>query len=67
MKTFVIALGIVLILALAPMIQPMQPQAIVNGPEACALCSEFPQYCSACYLWIWTISVDPENWEGYSW
>jgi hypothetical protein len=55
----------VLILATLPVLQPTTPLAAPSGPEACALCSEFPQYCNACYLFIWVVSTDPENWEVY--
>jgi len=64
MKTLALLLAFLLFAFVLPLVDS-SPQAVVSGPEACALCSQFPQYCSLCYLWLWVVALDTENWEYY--
>jgi hypothetical protein len=64
MKVLALLLGLLVFAFLLPSVTTT-PQAYVSGPEACALCGEFPLYCSQCWLWLSLISLSPEEWEGF--
>jgi hypothetical protein len=61
MKALLILISVVLCLCLTPMGQPTE--AVVSGPEACALCGENPLYCPQCWLWLALVTLQPENWQ----